>query len=295
MGKQTNNKQNKDISIDNLCGKLASKSIQFNGKSIIYSRVSTKNQSFGMSLDSQFKFCQDYCLENNFNMIGQVYEVVSARFINKQVKLQEIIDNYNNIHLIIYDPTRLSRNMKDYINFMEKCKAKDIIIHFVQDNLISNNNSDIKKIITSVFDGEIESHNLGLRVKRSIQHRKKLGIFYPSITKYGYMYKTKTVNGNIKKIINQDIKEQKIIKLVQKLYYGTDITSVKKLLFDITNIKHKIIDTNDNSEQTQPIEYGNMCFVDITNFLNSNSILKRNKNWNSQAISQLIKSNELNV
>jgi DNA invertase Pin-like site-specific DNA recombinase len=278
--------------INNLCTELSNTNIRSNNDAIIYTRVSTTNQTFGMSLDSQYQLCRKYCFENNLDIISTVRESVSAREINKQTQLQQIIQSNQNINLIINEPTRFSRNMKDAVNLMDQCKNKKIIIHFVQDNLVSNNNSDIKKIVSGVFDGEIESNTLGLRMKRSIAHRKKLGIYQPAIAKYGYMYDYKYSNGKQRRILKQNMEEQQIINLINKLYYGSNISQVESLLVRITKRKHDLYNPNDINEDVDKIEYGNFKFTDIANFLNSIPIYKRNKLWSGQSISKLIQNDD---
>ncbi len=274
--------------IDNICKSLSNQSLDFNGNAVIYTRVSTKAQTFDSSLDSQLSLCKDYCYNNNFNILKHFQEVVSARNINKQNQLKYIINNYSNINLIINEPTRFSRNMKDAVNLLDECNSKNIIVHFVQDNLVSNNNIDIKKIVTGVFDGEIESKTLGTRIKRSIQHRKKLGIYQPSISPYGYNYEYKNSIQQKKRVLTPNNYEQKVINLINKLYYGSNIGVIEKLIFELSNTMHELYNPKNPNEEIESVEYGNFKFVDIANLLNSICIFKRSKHWTSQMISKLI-------
>jgi DNA invertase Pin-like site-specific DNA recombinase len=263
---------------------ISNKKSKISKNAIIYCRVSTKNQSFGTSLESQQLFCQEYCLKNNINIKSVINETNSAKLMSKQIQLNNFLDSNKNINLIVYEPSRLSRNFKDSIQFADTCSKKNIIIHFVQDNLVSSNSSDLKKILSGIIDGETESKNIGLRVKRSIIYRKMKGTYKPSISKYGYKYiKQKS---QVYTVIN--CKEQKIINLIKKLYWGSNIKIINKLLFEITGINHELYFIYD-IKPVEEIKYGNMLLIDIVNFLNSISITRRNKKWNSNTISQIVK------
>jgi DNA invertase Pin-like site-specific DNA recombinase len=210
--------------------------------------------------------------------------------MNKQKKLNELIIN-DNFVLIVYDQSRLSRNISDFINFSEKCKKQNVVIHFVQNELVSSNVSDLKKIISGVIDGEIESKNIGLRVKRSIEYRKRLGIYKSTISKYGY--KNIKINNIITSNIN--FEEQKIIKLIEKLYWGSNGVSIDILLYEITGIKHSLYNIKDPTDNVETLEHGNMKLIDIANFLNSISIFKRTKKWSSRTIKNIINQNYINM
>ena len=170
----------------------------------------------------------------------------------------------------------------------------NIIIHSVTGNMNTSNNNDTKNILSNVFDGEIEIKTLSRRIKKSIEYRKTQKTYIPTVPRYGYCHKKTRVNNRMQKIIARDDNEQNIITLVNKLYYGSDINSVHKLLFKITKVNHTIIDYKANGDEVDWINYGNMKYVDIANFLNLNNILKRNKQWQSSSISQLVnKTNQI--
>ena len=267
---------------------------QMTNNALIYCRVSTKNQTNGTSLDSQEYYCKQYCNDNNLTITNIVHEICSAKTTDKQKKLLDIIDTNNNIHLVFFESTRFSRNVCDFTNLLNKCSVNNIIIHSVTGNMNTSNNNDTKNILSNVFDGEIEIKTLSRRIKKSIEYRKTQKTYIPTVPRYGYCHKKTRVNNRMQKIIARDDNEQNIITLVNKLYYGSDINSVHKLLFKITKVNHTIIDYKANGDEVDWINYGNMKYVDIANFLNLNNILKRNKQWQSSSISQLVnKTNQI--
>ena len=256
----------------------------------IYCRISSLKQNDGLSLKSQELYCKEYCIKNKFNINNVITEIKSAKTMNKQQKLNDLITNDNFI-LVVYEQSRLSRNLVDFVNFMEKCNNKNVVIHFVQNELVSSNSLDFKKIIAGIIDGETESKNIGLRVKRSIEYRKSLGIYISSISKYGY----KNIKINNTLILNINNEEQKIINLIEKLYWGSNIVSIHVLLYEITNIKHTLYNITDPKENIIKLEHGNMRLIDIANFLNSISIFKRTKLWSAKSIKNIINQNDIDI
>jgi DNA invertase Pin-like site-specific DNA recombinase len=269
---------------------------KYKGNAVIYNRVSTKNQALSSSLDLQDEISKLYCNKNKYNIICSVNEICSAKIITNQKKLLDIIDNNCNINLIICDPTRISRNLTDFTQLLTLCEQKNIIIHFVSDNLITNNTNDIKIILSSVYTGELEIKTLSKRIKRSIEHRKRNKTYLSSTPKYGLQYEKQFINNKINKIVKKNYIEQLIITCINKLYWGSDIKSINEILFTLTNVTHEIYDKNNENTIIDKIEYGNMTFVDIANFLNSNNIFRRTKLWSGNSISNLIKDgfNDIN-
>ena len=266
--------------IDNLVQDINNVKLN-NNSAIIYTRISSSRQITGSSLQSQKLICEDYCKKLKLDIKNNIEEVCSAVSMLKQCKLNDIIINNHNIHLIILEPSRLSRNIKDFTALLEKCEQNKITLHFAQPNIVSNNTQDIKNIISSVFDAEVESKTLGKRIKTSIQYRKRMKTFIPSVPSFGFINKNKK--------LCECEKEQDIIKLINKLFWGSDTHSINELLFKITGVQDEICDLND-SDQVLEIKFGNMRIIDIVKFLNNLDISSRNRLWNSNSISKLIKN-----
>ena len=153
--------------------------------------------------------------------------------------------------------------------------------------LISNNLVDKGKILLLIFHGENESKIKSKRMTKLIKDRKRIGNYYPSISKYGSSY-FKISKNNVKIISNK--KECLIQTLAKKLYWGSKVKDINQLLFEITgDDKHLIYDMNSPDDKLKEIEHGNMCIIDIVNFLNFSEIKRRNKYWNHKSVSDLVK------
>jgi DNA invertase Pin-like site-specific DNA recombinase len=251
-----------------------------NNSALIYSRISTPQQKTGTSLESQLALCKDYCKLVKLNLIKNVEEICSARQMSKQIKLNQIITDYTNINIIVLEPSRLCRNIKDFTNFLEICEKKNIILHFVQSITVSNNSMDIKKMISYVYDAETESKILSQRIKRSIVYRKQMKTYLPSISSFGFMIKDR------KLCVNEN--EQEVIKLINKLYFGSDTMSINNLLYKITGNQDEICNLYD-TDIVHDIKYGNMKFIDIVYFLNNIGITNRGRRWYLTSVSKITK------
>jgi DNA invertase Pin-like site-specific DNA recombinase len=272
--------------------------------SVTYTRCSTPKQNTDNmhSLDTQKGICRLYSTMNNYKILEEISEIKSGHDSSKQSYLQ-ILDKYSNINLIIADPSRLSRNVSHAQDFILECLKKNIIIHFVRDNLILNSLQDCKRAINSIYDAFIESSVMSKRITSAIQIRKKLGSHLGQIP-FGYqpdIIIDKKTSIKIRKL-KKNILEQNIIKIICQMYYGTPngINSFYKLLNLCTNKHIKIVfsSEHDNSIFTT-IYYGNINCIDIMNFLNENNILNRGKYWKKTMISTIIKKykhdNSLNL
>ena len=247
---------------------------------IIYNRISTIIQQNGTSLESQRTLCTDYCNLMKFNIISSNNEICSATSMSIQKKLNNIIDNNSNINLVVLESSRLCRNIKDFGILLDTCNKKNITIHFVKNISISNNTQDIKRMFSSVYDAEIESKTLSERIKMSVNHRKRMKTYLPSVPQFGFIIKDKK--------LFQNENEQDTIKLINKLFWGSDTNTINQLLFKLTGREEEICDLYDTDEIFE-VKYGNMRIVDIVYFLNNLEIKSRGRHWNSNSVSRLIK------
>lgn len=263
--------------------------LNINQESIIYNRISSKNQKDGMSLDNQSDINRQYCIENHLIVKDEIFEIASAYDYNKkQDKLINIICNICNINIICLEPTRFSRNVKHIAEWFEIMQKNNINLICTTPLLISNNIVDKGKILLLVLHGENESKLKSERQINTIRNKKRIGNYYPSIPKFGSSY-FKISKNNVKIISNK--KECLIQTLAKKLYFGGKVKDINQLLFEITgDSKHFIYDMNSPDDQLKEIEHGNMCIIDIVDFLNFSEIKRRNRYWNHKSVSDLVKT-----
>ena len=254
---------------------------------IIYARVSTLDQTKGYSLDSQIQDCKKYALSNGLKITQIITESCSAGEMMNQRELLKILQEYSNIHLVVFSADRLSRNFFDFAQFEKTCNEKNIIFHIAQKNLISTVTTDLKHITSDIRDAVTEHNTLSRRIRNSVQYRKQNGIFFSGIAKFGTKY-IRDRSGKIARVTDE-IKEKNIKKLVNMLYYGGKCDKINSLLNEITNRNdNKMYDFMNEDDEVNEILYGNMSASMVADFLNHLGVLRRNRPWTGQSVLNLL-------
>ena len=260
-------------------------SLNISSQTIIYSRSSTKKQNdFNInsaSINTQIHSCLEFCKNNKLDVKFMRSETCSARNCNNQKKLLEIIENYENINLVIFDISRFSRNISDGIKIIEKCFKNNIIIYFVKEELKVKNKNDLPKFTSQLINAHIESDTISYRLTESIKYRKSLGNHIGK-AKYGYNI---IKENNINKII-ENTKEQLIIQIILKLKFGCLISELDKITKKLNNTILNNID-----RQNEIIMYGHYGNTSIADILNDNNIKYKDNNWISVKINNIITTN----
>ena len=254
-------------------------------KAIGYGRVSTpkQNEDGQHSLSTQHAECENYIVEHGFVSEEFITDICRGNNIEK-LKVSSIPDKYSNIQLIISSVSRLSRSVLDGTRYIEKCKKKNIIIHFVRDNLKTSNTNDIKKIIDLLYDAQRESEIFSQRsismysIKRL--HGSKFGM-----APYGYRNVRKLTGTSNLPITEwvENTDEQNIIKLISMLYSGSKLPTFYRHIRPIIENKNYVLEDECNA-----IYYGNYSTKMIATFLNDHNLLNRKKLWNNTKIRRII-------
>jgi DNA invertase Pin-like site-specific DNA recombinase len=266
-----------------------------NSDALVYLRSSTKAQNIGIhhhSFATQSELCSKYATDNGLTIIHRIEETRRANDITK-LKIYDIVNNYRNINIIIADPSRLSRNLINGALFLEKCKDLNIVIHFARDNITSDTHRGKRKIIDLFGIAEDESNTFSKRIKTMINIKKSLGSKFgrPSFGYEKYVKKYVNKRNNIQLPIlkwKNNIYEQKVINLIKKLYYGSNIDEFYKLFRDIVNKPN--IKLYYEGKEWKNIKHKECTYSYISNFLNKHNILKRGTKWNVIKISNILKT-----
>ena len=260
---------------------------------IIYARCSTARQNLDnfQSLSNQVVMCIDYCKDQNLNTINIIKEIHNGHNMS-ELKISEIPQTYSNINIIIADPSRMSRNVSDANDFIIQCNKKNIILHFVRDDLVLDSHKEYKKVIDLVCDAYHESQLMSKRLKTTFDMKKKHGSHIGSAS-YGFKINEiidPKIHLKIRKLVPNK-SEQDVIDIINRLYFGSDIKDFNKIFQRVSqNKKFVLKDTNNNAFDT--IYYGNITYNDIADLLNENNILKRNIVWTSKSISNILSKTE---
>lgn len=262
--------------------------INKNKETIIYVRVSTKEQN----LEAQRDTCERFCKDNNLTVKQIITEHCSAYKDNSQKGLMCVLNENKNINLIVFSVDRFTRNTQhanQFINTMEKNNISLISIKEKISLDTSFGKHEFRKLVSA---SQFESELIAERVKNSVAFRKNNNIPMGRQT-YGF----KLFNGKVVK----DFKEQAVIKFI--LSFSKKNTTIRKinagissLLKDhnmIENYKPLIISIEDDQFEYRTLgenESFTTTIKNIAEILNDYGIKKRNLPWNSSKVSSVIKN-----
>jgi DNA invertase Pin-like site-specific DNA recombinase len=259
---------------------------------IVYSRISKMNNTLNnptLSLESQENEITNYLNSKNIPIFKSFKDIGSA-YKQRRDDLISILKHCDNKLLVVYEASRLSRNVKYFTEIHNICKKHnhDIFIVNINKKFFIHDNKDSKDLFDLIKDAEKESRLIGERISRTLKMKKEQQKqYYNSLGYYG----------------SQDIIEKKICKLIHLLSTkGSYIAEIRDLVRDVTiNYENfepfQIIeyddDGNENYLQTTVLPY-EMSNRNILHTLNAYKIKIRGENFKLSDIS-LILSQDSNM
>lgn len=146
--------------------------MELNMKAIIYCRVSSKVQEKdGVSLGVQESSCREYCLKNGYSVYKVIREIASAKNMQKQHKLHDVLEEEENKILVVFAVSRFSRNVVQGIEFAKKLSDKRVSLRSVTEPLNTGSPMEQHSFVTMLNAAELESKLISQRVIKSLQVR----------------------------------------------------------------------------------------------------------------------------
>ena len=259
-------------------------------ESIIYTRLSSHNQSFNngiyVSIENQIQRCSEYCNSNDMIILDTVTEIKSAKDITKQYSLNKILDENSNINIVFYNITRFSRNTGNAIQFINKCKEKNIRLHFVEENMQVDHYMDLHRLRLGLSQAEYESNIISARVKSNNRVLKSKGWKF-GVPKYGTCAYIK--NGIRKFKVNSYEKEVICFIVLARIGKVSCAILNRQLKKIMPKNKDPIIFWDD--EKDQAIEYFDkqytLSFREIGDLLNEYKIRSRFGIWSASKVNRI--------
>jgi DNA invertase Pin-like site-specific DNA recombinase len=142
---------------------------------VIYTRVSTRNQLLGKSLDAQEKICREWVCSHFPELKMEISVVAEAASAFRQ--LPPLLSKVNIVHglFVCISVDRYSRNRELGYNFASQLASQGVVFIFVQDNLVISKNSlekDIEEFKMKLYAAEQMSQILSRSVGNALHYRK---------------------------------------------------------------------------------------------------------------------------
>ena len=262
-------------------------------KVIIYIRVSTQQQG----LDAQKFICENFCDDNNLNIIKYYIEKCSAYKSNTQKELNKLIEESKNVLLIVASIDRFSRNIQQADEYIKQLEDKNITLYSIKENIKMDTAHNKYTLRNYINMAQYESELIGERIKNNIKY-KKLNNLYIGKAPYGYKIENKKIvkdpneQSIIKFILSNYKKEKSANELTEQLY-----ELLKTLKYDTSYFVPIIFTMEDN--EYEYFQYRNQDKFKITaqmliNILDDYDIKKKNKPWTKSSIQLLYKNITIN-
>lgn len=249
--------------------------------SILYTRVSSHSQG-QEGLQIQIQLCLDYLNSNGIKISGSFQEISSA-FNGKQTILRNVLENNLNCTLYVLNVSRFSRNIVNAINFLNIAKQRLINVHFIEENLDSNNVTHHHTIRIKLSEAQLESENTSRRVSNSYKVLKAKGHKFGR-AKYGYSASVNPKTKLRKFILNK--RERYIMDFISQARDGNSCKILNNKLKKIVPNADPInfYDTDGVTKIGYFTKANTLTFEEIANILNDYDILKRGKFWTASSV-----------
>lgn len=179
-------------------------------KVALYMRMSTDKQD--NSIDSQKQVLVAYANSHNYKITKEyIDEGISGRLAKKRPAfLQMMEDSENNLYniILIYDSSRFSRNLEEFIVYKSTLKRYGVLLISVTEPIVDDDTSIITDAMLGALN-EMYSRKLSKSVKRGMTYKARQGI-YQTPPPFGY-----TKVNNKMNIVKE---EAEIVKKIYKMF-----------------------------------------------------------------------------
>lgn len=211
-----------------------------NSKSVIYARVSSKDQEKeGFSIPAQIKLLQEYAEKNDLEIVKIFQETESAKIAGRKGfnEMLKFIEQAKDVkHILVEKTDRLYRNLTDY----SRIDQSEHIIHLVKENeILSKDSKSHAKFIHGIkaLMAKNYSDNLSEEVKKGQTEKAEQGHF-PTVAPYGYKNNLET------RLIQVEQNESILIKRAFELYLTQE--------FSFATLRDKLFEEGFRYSPSQP-------------------------------------------
>jgi len=196
-------------------------------KALVYARYSTHKQDGGISIENQISRCKEYATFKDFQIIDVIQDLAMSGGVNRArqgfMELLTRVEQGECDIVLVYDLTRLSREMLSLLAVERFLSEYEVELHTVSDGTVetSSPESFMAFAVKALFS-EAERRSAKARTKRAILHLKENGKAFTK-ERYGWT--------RIGDEFHEVPEEQKIILLVNQQYKaGNTLADIQRLL-----------------------------------------------------------------
>jgi hypothetical protein len=217
---------------------------------------------------------EKFIKKNNLKLFKIVKDIGSA-YLKSQEQLKSLLKSCKNKTIVVYDPSRLSRNVVNFKDIYSICQKQNHNIAIVSINTIFNifNKSNYKILFDLISKAQEESRLIGERISRTYRYKKDKQLPW----------------GN-------NLRERNITTIIKALslhHSSIPILSIGNIILSLSPIKEpfEIIEYDDYGYErpiTGVLPYA-MSTQKIADTLNHYQIFKRNNaKWTSLNVFNII-------
>ena len=174
--------------------------VQRTPRAVIYTRVSTEEQTANLSLATQGEKCRAYCVENGFEIVqtfvdgGRSAKTTQRDAFQKMItfctKRQNLIG-----YVVVQDLSRFSRNMEDQTKTMTQLTLAGVVVRSVMEDLDESSSGKLMRNIHGAIN-QFENDRKSEKTVTGMQKAASLGRF-PFKAPLGYINISAHVGHNL--------------------------------------------------------------------------------------------------
>jgi site-specific DNA recombinase len=167
----------KKLGVFNGFAKGQSEALKRTGNCVIYTRVSSKEQEDGYSLETQLKACEEYARKNNYVIRGQFGGTYESAKTDERKEFNRMLSFVKKCpdkitYIIVYSVDRFSRSGANAIYIKDQLRSQDIfLVAVTQPGDASTSSGDFQQniqIIFSQYDNQLRREKCMAGVKEAL-------------------------------------------------------------------------------------------------------------------------------
>lgn len=148
---------------------------------VIYCRTSSELQADNFSIEGQATFIKEFCKKNNYTIVNSYIDEcktgtsIDSRNSFKQMLIDIKINNVNAV--VVYKLSRISRKMKDIVNFVNYLQENNIHLITIEDHIDTSSPMGVIFLYLLGIFSEMDRDNIVSNCKMGMRQRAIDGLW----------------------------------------------------------------------------------------------------------------------